>query len=113
VCILPYSDSEDNLSRYTPPPAQEKRKSLFIRPIQVTIDNLGKSHHDIMKPSKVDWANSSGAKQLLERHSLFFKNSNEHERSDVSCLGFAQYYFRSKSIKRESFGKKKDRELWP
>jgi hypothetical protein len=113
VCIIPDSDYEDNLSEYTSPPAQENKKSLFIRPIQTTTNNLGKSHHDIIKPSKVDWSNSSRAKQLLECHSSFSENSSERERLDVSRSGFAQYYSKLKSVKRKSFGKRKDKELWP
>jgi hypothetical protein len=69
-------------------------------------DHLGKSHHDIMKPSKVNWANSSCTKQLLE-------NSSEREGSDASRLGFAHYYSKPKSVTRESSCKQKDRELWP
>jgi hypothetical protein len=64
-------------------------------------------------PFKVDWANSSRAKQLLEHYFFIFENNCERQRLDASRLGFAHYYFRPKSAEEKSSSKQKDRELWP
>jgi hypothetical protein len=80
--ILPESDSEDDLSGYTPPPGPPKRKGTFRQPIEITPERPRRTLHEFMKPSKVNWRNNSRAKHLLESHSSFSHKSSEHEGLD-------------------------------
>ncbi|CAM6128068.1 unnamed protein product [Calypogeia fissa] len=109
--ILPETDSEENLSGYTPPPGPAKRKGTFKQPIEMTPEKPRRALHEFMKPSKVNWKNSSRAKRLLESHSSFSENSSEREGLGDICPGFSTYYSRPGHVPGESSAKRKEREF--
>jgi hypothetical protein len=77
--ILVASDSDHDLSGYTPPLGPAKKKGTFGWPIEITPEKPQRALHEFMKLSKVNWRNSSRAKHLLESHSSFSQKSSEQE----------------------------------
>jgi hypothetical protein len=100
--ILLESDSEDDLSGYTLPPGSAKIKGTFRQPIEITPERPRKALHEFMKPSKVNWRNSSRAKHLLESHSSFSQKISEQEGLDGIRPKFSTYYSRQGHVRGES-----------
>jgi hypothetical protein len=63
-----------------------------------------------MKPSKMNWRNSSRAKHLLESHSLFSQKSSEQEELDGIRFRFLTYHLRQGHVLEESSLKLKERD---
>jgi hypothetical protein len=98
------------LSGYTPPSGPAKIKVTFRQPIEIMPERPQRALHEFMKPSKVNWRNSSRAKHLLESHSSFSQKSSEQERLDGIRPGFSTYYLRQGHVPGESSLKLKERD---
>jgi RNA recognition motif-containing protein len=100
------------LSGYTPPPGPAKIKGTFRQPIEITPERPRRALHEFMKPSKVNWRNSSRAKHLLESHSSFSQKSSEQEGLDGICPRSSTYYSKQEHVRGESSLKLKERDSW-